>query len=125
MAMGVNVAVRLQEIAEPGDVCISSNVHDQLQGKLVVGFESLGEKKIKNLVRPIHVYRIESGQVRPVEGKSRRLLGARLPQIPAVASVALALLVTAGLITWNFCSPGTRDQGERRLTGRPGPSASH
>ena len=56
---GVNVAARLEGIAEPGGICISSSVHDQIRGKLSLGFVDLGEKALKNIARPIRVYRFD------------------------------------------------------------------
>lgn len=54
---GVNVAARIQELAEPGGVCISGTVYDQVTGKVDQEFDDLGHRKVKNIVRPIHVYR--------------------------------------------------------------------
>ncbi len=56
---GVNVAARLESIAEPGGICISSSVYDQIMGKLSLGFVDLGEKLLKNIARPIRVYRFD------------------------------------------------------------------
>ncbi len=56
---GVNVAARLESIAEPGGICISSSVYDQIMGKLSLGFVDLGEKSLKNIARPIRVYRFD------------------------------------------------------------------
>ena len=53
---GVNVAARLQEIAEPGCLCISANIHEQVTGKLNMVFDDLGEKVVKNIVRPVRAY---------------------------------------------------------------------
>ena len=55
---GVNVAARLEAIAEPGGICISSKVHSELVGKLDVEFEDLGELNLKNISRPVRAYRI-------------------------------------------------------------------
>ena len=55
---GVNVAARLQECAEPGGICVSGAVRDQVGDRLGVAFEDLGEQRIKNISRPIHVYRV-------------------------------------------------------------------
>jgi len=54
---GVNVAARLQEIAEPGGICISRRVHEDVQDRLGTAFEDLGEKSLKNIARPVHVWR--------------------------------------------------------------------
>lgn len=55
---GVNVAARLEALAEPGGICVSRNVHDQVRDKLSFGFEDLGEQSIKNIARPIGVHRV-------------------------------------------------------------------
>jgi class 3 adenylate cyclase/TolB-like protein/Tfp pilus assembly protein PilF len=55
---GVNVAARLQALAEPGHICVSKVVRDQVLDKLSFGFEELGAQQVKNIARPIEVYRI-------------------------------------------------------------------
>jgi len=54
---GVNVAARLEGLAEPGGICISAVVHDQIVGKLDVAFEDAGEAALKNIAKPIRVWR--------------------------------------------------------------------
>ena len=53
---GVNVAVRLEALAEPGGICISRTVRDQIRDKLAYQFEDLGEQSVKNIARPVRVY---------------------------------------------------------------------
>ncbi len=69
---GVNVAARLQELAEPGGICVSGAVRDQVGDRLDdVGFEDLGERSVKNLARPLRVFRVllETGpSARPEAG---------------------------------------------------------
>jgi adenylate cyclase len=55
---GVNIAARLEALAEPGGICVSAIVHDQVQGRLDIGFDDIGEPKLKNITRPIRVYRV-------------------------------------------------------------------
>ena len=55
---GVNVAARLQELAEPGCLCISANIHEQVAGKLDLVFDDLGEQTVKNIARPVRAYRV-------------------------------------------------------------------
>src|SRR5712691_3987361 len=55
---GVNVAARLEALAEPGGICVSRNVHDQVRDKLSFGFEDMGEQVVKNIARPIGVHRV-------------------------------------------------------------------
>jgi adenylate cyclase len=55
---GVNIAARLEAIAEPGGICVSSKVHDEVRGKLDLGFDDLGEIALKNMSKPVRVYRV-------------------------------------------------------------------
>jgi adenylate cyclase len=58
---GVNVAARLEALAEPGGICISRTVRDQIRDKLPYSFEDLGEQSVKNIARPVRVYRLGVG----------------------------------------------------------------
>jgi adenylate cyclase len=62
---GVNVAARLEALAEPGGILVSRNVHDQVRDKLSFGFEDLGEQAIKNIARPIGVHRVSLAESAP------------------------------------------------------------
>jgi adenylate cyclase len=53
---GVNIAARLESIAEPGGICISWSAYDQVLGKITVEFVDLGEQQLKNIARPVRVY---------------------------------------------------------------------
>jgi len=53
---GVNIAARLEGIAEPGGICISSSAYDQVLGKVAVEFADLGEQSLKNIARPVRAY---------------------------------------------------------------------
>src|ERR1700741_3450041 len=55
---GVNVASRLEGLAEPGQVYISGGIYEQIKHKLVCGYESLGDRKVKNITDPVRVYRV-------------------------------------------------------------------
>jgi len=57
---GVNIACRIEAMAEPGQIFISSGIHEQIKNKLVCGYESLGERKVKNITDPVRVYRVLS-----------------------------------------------------------------
>ena len=59
---GVNIAARLETLAEPGGICTSRVVRDQIRDKLPYAFEDMGEQSVKNIARPVHVYRIGSTQ---------------------------------------------------------------
>src|ERR1700736_3019401 len=55
---GVNIASRLEAIADPGQVYISGGIYEQIKHKLVCGYESLGDRKVKNITDPVRVYRV-------------------------------------------------------------------
>src|SRR5246127_592799 len=55
---GVNVAARLEGLAEPGGICVSARVQEDVAGRLDLTFEDLGEQSVKNIVRPVRVYRV-------------------------------------------------------------------
>lgn len=55
---GVNVASRIEQLAEVGGICVTAAVHDQVDGRVDVAFEDLGEKPLKNISRPVRVYRV-------------------------------------------------------------------
>ena len=63
---GVNIAARLQALAEPGEIWIASNVHDQVENKLSLAYDDLGLREMKNLARPVHAYRIGPEASRPL-----------------------------------------------------------
>jgi class 3 adenylate cyclase len=85
---GVNVAARLEGIAEPGNIYVSSSVYDQIAGKLDLGFVDLGEQSLKNIDRPIRAYRVERGE-------ARRTAAARRPARGAGAWIGAVLAVVA------------------------------
>ena len=60
---GVNVAARLEALAEPGGICVNRVVRDQVRDKLDFGFEDAGEQRVKNIARPLRVYHVRPGQL--------------------------------------------------------------
>jgi len=80
---GVNVAARLQELAEPGGVVISSSVYDQVHNKLSVGFDCLGQRQMKNIA-PVVSYRVTMGG--EVAGRSFGVDESSIPRAGAVAA---------------------------------------
>ncbi len=85
---GVNVAARLQTAAEPGGICISGSVHDQIRNKLSLSFLSLGEKNFKNIQQPIRTFSITEAED-----------GGILPAVqPGSAWSSSALWFVAGLL---------------------------
>ncbi len=64
---GVNVAARLEGLSDPGDVSVSGTVFDHVKGKVELDFEDLGERRVKNIDRPVHVYRIRTNRTARVD----------------------------------------------------------
>ena len=56
---GVNVAARLEELADPGGICVARNVFNQVKNKVDVGFEDMGEQRVKNIAEPVRAYRVQ------------------------------------------------------------------
>lgn len=102
---GVNVAARLQTAAEPGGVCISGSVHDQIRNKLSLTFQSLGEKSYKNIAQPVRTFSVleaEDGHTLPApkpasSGGSGKWIG----------GVVAALVVIAGGAYWAMTHKGS------------------
>jgi adenylate cyclase len=75
---GVNVAARLEGIAEPGGICVSGKVHEEIRAKIGLAYEDLGDKQLKNIAEPVRVYGIR------LDGAPRRAALA-LPDKPSIA----------------------------------------
>jgi adenylate cyclase len=88
---GVNVAARLQALAEPGGVCISGTVFDQVDGKLPLQYTSLGEQQVKNIPKPVRAYQLASMLPKPGAsgGGTRRKIIVAVGVIVAVGLSAL------------------------------------
>jgi adenylate cyclase len=80
---GVNIAARLEALAEPGEVRISGIVHDQVQGRLECSFDDTGEQKLKNIARPVRVYRVRETSVVSPSVPAQTVLP--LPDKPSLA----------------------------------------
>jgi adenylate cyclase len=86
---GVNLAARLQGMAEPGGVLISQAVYDQVRSKLPIGYEFLGRREAKNLDEPVPVYRLVFGEVPPSAARPAEAAAAP-PPVAVPASNAAA-----------------------------------
>jgi adenylate cyclase len=99
---GVNIAARLEALADPGGICISKTAFDQIETKLPLGYEFLGEQDVKNIAKPVGAYRVLMdaeavgkviGEIRP---KAKQLRWA------AIGGVVVLILVAGALAIWNF-----------------------
>ena len=82
---GVNVAARLEGLAEPGGICISGKVYEEVRNKLPTAFEDLGEQEVKNIREPVRVYRWTDAAVDPMPGKAGAEGALALPDKPSIA----------------------------------------
>src|SRR6516225_6991878 len=86
---GVNIASRLEALAEPGGVCISAAAHEQVRDKLDFSFDDIGDQKVKNIARPVHAFRARLHEPTiGVRDTSAPLMG--LPDKPSVAVLPFA-----------------------------------
>ena len=76
---GVNIAARLEALAHPGGICVSGRVQEDTQGKLEIAFEFMGEQNLKNIVRPVRVYRVR------FDGVTKSTPALPLPSKPSIA----------------------------------------
>ena len=100
---GVNVAARLESITKPGGICISAAVREQVGDRLDVGFEDLGEHTVKNISRPIRVFRVHfSGEESGATAVSRftrpKETPARVPSIAVLPFVNMPRLCKCSTI---------------------------
>ncbi len=94
MGDAVNVAARLESIAKPGGICVSAAVYEQIEGKLTLGAEDLGEQHVKNIPRPIHAYRLTLGgapvlAAAPATGRATTRLAIIIGTATVVAVLAI------------------------------------
>ncbi|MBY5327183.1 adenylate/guanylate cyclase domain-containing protein [Rhizobium leguminosarum] len=95
---GVNIADRIQALADPGGIAISGTTYDQVKSKIPVGFASLGEQRLKSITEPIRVYRI---LLDPTAAGKTLKTRRRLPRRRLVAGIAAAVvLALAGAALW-------------------------
>jgi adenylate cyclase len=81
---GVNIAARLENLARPGDICLSGDTYRQVRGKIDVEFDNLGEQEVKNVKEPVQVYRI-SAPVSIAGSFSQKTEPLALPDKPSIA----------------------------------------
>ena len=96
---GVNIAARLEGLAEPGGICISGTAFDHTAGKVDVGFYALGEQKLKNIVTPIRVYKVLLDPEK--DGRTKSATRRTSLRTKILAGIGLLVIAsTAILFTW-------------------------
>src|SRR6516162_58004 len=84
---GVNVAARLEGLAEPGGICVSARVHEDATGKLDLAFEDMGAQALRNIARPVKAFRVATG---PLSTVAQGGLALALPDKPSIAVLPFA-----------------------------------
>jgi adenylate cyclase len=97
---GVNMAARLQQLAEPGGICVARNVHDQVKNKLNLHFRDLGDHTVKNIAEAVRVFCVLLDGVKEPRGTPRNWHGKRHPSRVAASAIVLMLLAAGGTIAW-------------------------
>jgi adenylate cyclase len=99
---GVNIAARLESMADPGGICVSKTAFDQIETKLPLGYEYLGEQSVKNIPKPVGAYRVlmKPDAAGKVIGE-KRFLG-RFSRKTAIAAIIVLLMVAGGMVGWNI-----------------------
>jgi adenylate cyclase len=102
---GVNVAARVESLADPGGICVSGTVFDQIESKLPLGYEYLGEQSVKNISKPVRIYKalMDPEVVGKVIGEKR--VEPRRGLKVALAVVTALLLIVGGMLIWRTAFP--------------------
>ncbi|MEE8435232.1 MAG: adenylate/guanylate cyclase domain-containing protein [bacterium] len=100
---GVNIAARLESLAEPGGICISGSVHDQIESRLPLHYQFLGEKEVKNIAKPVPVFRVLSapGAAAHRVVRAKKKLAVKWRKI-ALAAAMLIVVGVGGFLGWNY-----------------------
>jgi adenylate cyclase len=126
----INVAARLEALAEPGGICVSRVVRDQIRDKLPYSFEDKGEQSVKNIARPLRVYALRPEAVAELPTSSMAIAAPRRrpPALAAIVAAASAALVIAVTVWWLWPatspSPTARTAGAPAATSIPQPLAA-
>jgi TolB-like protein/class 3 adenylate cyclase len=122
---GVNVAARLEALAEPGGICVSRTVKDQIQDRLLYPFEDMGEQSVKNIARPVRAYALRPEGITVLSRPGLRASKRRWPLIGAAAAVAFGVVCLAWWFwpaeTFLFRAGKPADQTTVSATAAPSP----
>ena len=98
---GVNIAARLEGLAEPGGICVSGKVYDEVRTKLDFTYDDLGKQRLKNIQEPVRIYAIRAGAGAGAGGTAYAAPARRKsPAQALVAAAAAVILIGVGLIVW-------------------------
>jgi adenylate cyclase len=112
MGDGVNVAARLEGIAEPGGICVSAAAYGQVKAKIDVTFADMGEQRLKNIAEPVRAYRVKLGEAKA--GARQRSARKTMSRAAAVI-VVLSVAVGGWLASKQFGAPPPKPSGSPSL----------
>ena len=108
---GVNIAARLESLSEAGGICISGTAYDHVENKLSLGYEHLGEQTVKNITKPVRVYRVLMGSEATGKVIAEKKPKPRQWQMVAIGSVVTVIVIIAAVVIWKFyISPATQPE---------------
>jgi adenylate cyclase len=99
---GVNIAARMESLAEGGGICLSGTAYDQVEGKLPLGYDYLGEHAVKNIARPVRVYRLRLEPGRSSVSLERPSKSRRQRRTVLLAVAGLIVLGAVGWAGWRW-----------------------
>src|SRR5262249_17560750 len=109
---GVNIAARLEGLAQPGGVCVSRTVYEQVANKLSVEFVDIGEQSVKNIPTPIHAYPVALGGENPRLHKTpqqpKKAKGSTAIWPIAITAASVAVLAITGLVYQTVANTNAR-----------------
>jgi hypothetical protein len=108
---GVNIAARVEGLAEAGGICISGSAYEQIENKLALGYDYIGEHTVKNIVKPVRVYRVPTGP-ETLQKVTEEKKAAPSWQRAAIAVVIALLVVAGGVAIWKSTRPPPRPSME-------------
>jgi adenylate cyclase len=97
---GVNVAARVETLSEGGGICISGSAYEQIENKLALGYEYIGEHTVKNIVKPIRVYRVPIGPEAVGKVIGEKKVEPKRGKLAALAVVVALVMAIGGLVLW-------------------------
>jgi adenylate cyclase len=101
---GVNIAARLEGLAEPGGICISGSAYEQIESKLSLGYEFIGEHPVKNIVKPVRAYKVPTGPKTPQEISDKKILAPKWKRVALAGAIAM-LVAAGGAAIWKSYRP--------------------
>jgi TolB-like protein len=99
---GVNIAARLESLANPGGICISKTAFDQIESKLPYGYEFLGDQTVKNIAKPVSAYRVLMEPRVTVAGEPEKEKRSPVRRMPILVGAVAVLVLAVAVGVWQF-----------------------